>query len=119
MSHEMRTPMNGILGMTELLLNTPLTPDQREYLSTARHSAESLLRLLNDILDFSKIEAGQLELEKFPFRLRAVLDDAVHSLGLRASQKGLELICRVSPDVPDALVGDPGPAASGAAQPRR
>jgi two-component system, sensor histidine kinase and response regulator len=108
MSHELRTPMNGIIGMTELVLNTPLTPSQSEYLNTVKQSADSLLRLLNDILDFSKIEAGKLELETIPFDLRETLGDAVHALGYDAAKKGLELACHIPPDLPDALLGDPG-----------
>ena len=108
MSHEIRTPINGITGMTQLMLNSDLSSRQREFMRLIDQSTESLQGLLNDILDFSKIEAGRLELESIPFELRERIANTVQAMSIPASEKGLELVYQVSPDVPDHLVGDPG-----------
>ncbi len=108
MSHDIRTPMNGIIGMTDLCLDTKLTGEQREYLGMVKSSADSLLSLLNNILDFSKIEGDMIELERIDFNLRNTVEDIAKSMAYPAHKKGLELACRIQREVPVALVGDPG-----------
>ena len=107
MSHEVRTPLNGICGMTALLLDSPLGAEQRSYLGMMKQSADSLLTIINDILDLAKIESGKFILDSCRFPLRDVLDRAVAPLAFGARRKGLEFECRVAADTPDPLEGDP------------
>ena len=107
-SHEVRTPLNAIIGMTELVLDSPLKPDQTEYLKTVLDSGENLLTIIDDILDFSKVEVGKLKLEPSAFRLRELMSETMKSLAVRAHGKGLELVCDVAGDVPDLVITDGG-----------
>src|SRR5271154_3452124 len=107
MSHELRTPLNGILSMAEMALDTDSTYELREYLSMLKASADSLLTVINDILDFSKIEADKLDFEPIEFNIRGNVVASMKSLAIRAHAKDLELNCRVRPEVPNVVFGDP------------
>ncbi len=105
-SHELRTPMNAIIGMTSMALDEELTPQLRDYLTTANDSAHSLLTLLNDILDFSKLESGKFSIIKETFNLGDIVEESIKTLSSQAFAKGLELVCRIPRDLPREVIGD-------------
>ena len=106
MSHDIRTPMNAIIGISHLALQTDLLPKQRNYIDKVSRSGEHLLGLINQVLDFSKAEAGRLSIERTVFRLDDVLDNVANLLALKAEEKGLEFLFDVEADIPPALLGD-------------
>ncbi len=108
MSHEIRSPLTGVLGMAELLADTELTPEQRDFVDTIHSAGQALLSIINDVLDFSKIEAGKLKLDVIDFDLRTTIEEVIKLLAAKAHKKDLELACLMPADLPQTLCGDPG-----------
>jgi len=107
MSHEVRTPLNGVIGMSRLLMGTRLNSEQHDFAATIVAAAGTLLEIINDILDFSKVEAGALELEEIPINLAETVEAAVELVAAKADEKGVTLVCNIAQDVPRGIVGDP------------
>ncbi len=106
-SHEVRTPLSGIMGFADLLMDMATDEDQSAYLKMMKQSADSLLALVNNILDLSKIEAGRMTVDHIPFDARVLVEDIADSMALQAEQKGLEMVCHIHQDLPPFLIGDP------------
>src|SRR5262249_54443936 len=106
-SHELRTPMNGVIGMLDVVLQGPMTAEQQDQLETAQRSAYSLLAIVNDLLDLSKIEAGKMAIERISFDIRKLVRDCLGCQAAAAAHKGIDLASSVAASVPDHVVGDP------------